>query len=74
MLQGKRKRQFQIIAGADPGFLKRGFICINVFVVRFADFIIPMKMKQFGLTETKLFYFHRIFKKGGREGGFKRTP
>ena len=28
-----------------------------------------MKMKQFGLTDTKLFHFHRIFKTGGREGG-----
>ena len=37
--------------------------------IRFADFLIflkyPMKMKQFGLTETKLFHFHRIFKNGG---------
>ena len=33
-----------------------------------------MKMKLFGLTETKLFHFHRIFKKGGQGGGFKRTP
>ena len=28
-----------------------------------------MKMKSFGLTETKLFHFHRIFKEGGGEGG-----
>ena len=28
-----------------------------------------MKMKQFGLTETKLFHFHRIFKNGGGEWG-----
>ena len=28
-----------------------------------------MKMKQFGLTETKLFHFHMIFKNGGRERG-----
>ena len=38
--------------------------------VRFADFIsvflkYPMEMKKFGLTETKLFHFHRIFKKLG---------
>ena len=25
--------------GADPGFLERGFICINVWGVRFADLI-----------------------------------
>ena len=24
-----------------------------------------MKMKSFGVTETKLFHFHRIFKNGG---------
>ena len=31
----------------------------------------PMKMKQFGLTETKLFHFHRISKNGGAgRGGF----
>ena len=41
--------------------------------VRFADFVsyikYPMKRKYFGLTETKLFRFHRIFNNG--EG---RTP
>ena len=26
-------------------------------------------MKYFGLTETKLFHFHRIFKNGGWGGG-----
>ena len=40
----------------------------------------PMKMK-FGLSETKLFHFHRIFKNGGEGGGgssagrgIERTP
>ena len=28
-----------------------------------------MKMKSFGLNETKLFHLHRIFKKGGWRGG-----
>ena len=28
-----------------------------------------MKMTQFGLTKTKLFHFHRIFKNGGGGGG-----
>ena len=43
--------------------------------VRFVDFISffkknPMKMKLFGLTETKLFHVHRILKKnGGGEAG-----
>ena len=27
------------IAGMDPGFQKRGFICIKVWGFRFADFI-----------------------------------
>ena len=41
--------------------------------VHFADFIFfflkyPMKMKYFGLTETKLFHFHMNFKNGGGEG------
>ena len=26
-------------AGADPGFLERGFVCINVLGANFADFI-----------------------------------
>ena len=35
-----------------------------------------MQMKSFGLAETKLFHFHRIFKNGGGGEGreFKRTP
>ena len=63
-----------LVAGADPGFLKRGFICLKMRGVRFADFILffkyLMEMNLFGLTETKLFHFHRIFKNGGRGGGF----
>ena len=30
-------------------------------------------MKSFGLTETKLFHFHRIFKNGGG-GGVQANP
>ena len=34
-----------------------------------------MKMKEFGLIETKLFHFHRIFKNWGQGGwGFEQTP
>ena len=34
-----------------------------------------MKMKYFGLIETKLFYFHRYLKTVVREkGGGERTP
>ena len=41
--------------------------------VRYAVFFLiffkyPVKMKLFGLTETKLFHFYRIFKNGGGEG------
>ena len=44
--------------------------------VRFADFIsffikYPVKMKQFGLIETKL--FHSIFQSGGSGGGTKQN-
>ena len=44
--------------------------------VRFADFIsffikYPVKMKQFGLTETKL--FHSMFQSGGSRGGTKQN-
>ena len=35
-----------------------------------------MKIKKFGLIETKLVHFHRIFKNGwwGQGGGFERIP
>ena len=55
-------------------------VCVCVWGgIRFADFILfsfkyPMKMKQFGLTETKLFHFHRIFKNGGQGGGSSKPP
>ena len=65
------------ITGVDPGFLKmrvhvykgvEGSLCW--FYLIFLKY--PMKMKWFGLSETKLFPFHRIFKNEG--GMFKRTP
>ena len=28
-----------LVAGADPGFLERGFICIEVCVGRYIDFM-----------------------------------
>ena len=31
-------------------------------------------MKQFGLTETKIFHFHRIFKNEGGELGSSEPP
>ena len=30
--------------------------------------------EKFGLIETKLFHFHRIFQNGGRQRGFEQTP
>ena len=33
-----------------------------------------MKMKEFGLTETKSFHFHRIFKNGDGVGGPSDPP
>ena len=33
-----------------------------------------MKMKLFGLSETKLFHFHRIFENGGGGGGGSKEP
>ena len=61
-------------SGADPGFLERGihmYKGVGDSLCRFYLLFIkyPMKMKQFGLTETKLFHFHKIFKNKGREGG-----
>ena len=55
------------MSGTNQGFLERGFIW-----VLFADFDLmipkyPMKMKSFGLTETKLLPFHMIFLKRGGE-------
>ena len=32
------------------------------FVIYLIFLKYPMKMKKFGLTESKLFHFHRIFK------------
>ena len=32
------------------------------------------ELKYFGLIETKLFHFHRIFKNRGQGGGLKQTP
>ena len=68
----------QMSPGVDPGFLEIAFICIKVW--GFASLIFlsflkyPMKIKYFGLTETKLFHFHRIFKTRGAGKGSERTP
>ena len=35
----KHLMKMHAYTGADPGFLERGFICIKVWRVRFADFI-----------------------------------
>ena len=46
----------------------------KVGVVRFADLIRPIKMKYFGLSKTKLFHFHGIFKNEGWGGGSSEPP
>ena len=56
--------------GADPGFLERGFIYLKgwegVNIYRYNILI----SHENEITETKLFHFHRIFKRGwGGEGG-----
>ena len=38
------------------------FVCGYDFIYFFLKY--PMKMKSFGVAETKLFHFHRIFKNG----------
>ena len=68
----------KLTSGADPQFLKRVFICIKVsgslcgFYLIFLKY--RMKMKLFGLTETKLFHFHGIFKKQRVERGIQANP
>ena len=51
-----------IITGADPGFLERGFMGKRCGI-RFIFLKYPMKMKY------KSLYFHGIFKNGGGGGG-----
>ena len=46
---------------------ERGFALLILFL--FIKY--PVKMKQFGLTETKL--FHSIFQSGGSGGGTKQN-
>ena len=70
-----------ILAGIFPFFVTclsiKGLVCrtvwrLNLLILSlFLEY--PMKIKYFGLTESKLFHFHRIIKIGvGR--GFERTP
>ena len=35
----ERQTTFTQTQGADPGFLERGFVCIKVWGIHFADFI-----------------------------------
>ena len=57
-----------LVAGEDPGFLERGFICIEAWGVAM------LILSQFSKNITILFHFHRIFKNGGGRRGVKRTP
>ena len=65
--------------GRIQDFLEMGVhMCIGVGLC-FADFIYfflkyPMKMKLFGLSETKLFHLHRIFKKTGAGRMVRANP
>ena len=56
-LQSVKTQMKCCITVADPEGVQG--VCSNLAPV----FKYPMKMKKFGLSETKLFYFHRIFKK-----------
>ena len=80
MLENYKKRKLSMQTGADQRFLVRGLIrgwgfallILSHFFLKY-----PMKMNMFGLIETKLFHFHRIFKNGsggGSRGWFERTP
>ena len=62
-----------------PRISRKGAHMYKGVGVRFADFKLhfpkyPMKMKSFGLLETKLLVFHRISKTGGWGGEFEGTP
>ena len=63
----------------DPAFLERGFICIMVWGFAFLSlshfsYIFHENEKKNGLTETKLFHFHRVLKNGDEEGGSIEPP
>ena len=55
------------LAGVDLGFLERGFLCIKVWGSLCWFYLII-------LTETKLFHFHRIFKKWAAWRGVRANP
>ena len=67
-----------LITGTNLEFLESGFICSKVWG-RLCWFyriflIFPMKMKQFGHTETKLSHFHRLYINGEWGGGKSEPP
>ena len=45
-----------------------GFKILNFKIFAGFHFSYPMKIKYFGLTKTKLLYFHRIFENGVGDG------
>ena len=62
------------MTGEDPRFLGRGFICINLWGVRFADFIssflnIPWKSNNLVSLRLNYFIFTGYLKTGGGGGG-----
>ena len=60
-------------AGADPGFLERGFICIEMWGVGFVDFIsfflnIPWKCNNLVSVRPNYYIFIGYLKMGDEEG------
>ena len=51
----------------------KGFLCVKVWgslcLFSLIFLIYPMKMKLFGIDETKFLIFYRIFKNEGQRGG-----
>ena len=72
----QQARSFPQRAGADPGFLERGFTCIKVWgsLWWFISFLLNIPWKWSNLVWTKLFHFHRICKNGGRGGRSSELP
>ena len=60
------------VAGADPGFLGRGFLCIKVWGFALLFYLIFVKYTMNVWPND--FIFHRIFKKWAAWRGFEGFP
>ena len=63
------------MTGADPEFLERAFRSVKkgfALLILFNFLKYPMKMKLFGLMETKVFHLMGYLKTGG--GGVRANP